>query len=701
MNFAEGKSEGNFMQFQLTTHGIIAVATALASDTSVQVMYFRPFNSVSNTYVDSAIPTTSLVVVDSNTAQISMTLDQTHGNYAVDSFDLFLTSVDAANSTPTTRDSNAFACSYIAGSSIYQALTTPLQKYNNSTTTPNSITVIAEFQGTNLGNALSFTVVIPSTQISAAMEVSSVDNLVQPSAVNIASNIGSNLVLCGVDDTGTRVLAKLSESLNLYSFDNYTPTVTGTNLSLGAGSSNLSTLNFDSTFAASVVAGRYIIQITSGVAKGVCRNVVSASSSPTVTTLTLSTPITQTLVGNETFIIYNSIPSYISNINTKLNQTITNLNNAESMLVYTVPAVDYLPVPLTGTVLSPSGTQVVPQLVLIGSNTSTVATDGIDAVGNRMLAKNGYVGQTPPRWSFDNYLVGTNDNLNNYTISSVGTPGATQNLFTTQTLNFAAAFNQYPASSPYWYLIQFVSGTAANIGQVRRVSAVNGAIGSSYLTVVTEVPFPATPQSGDVFELLSSSDAYMANFSNWLSSNESMYNSILSQQSSLATGIANLTTLTTTSNQQTAQAVAYLTNFSNNSANLVINAPGFSQETLVTQTHQPLQVMPTGNISPGNPSGVYANTANFTTGGFNVSKPLLVTVTAGGTNGTSTVRAYVSPSNANNQSVSNFVEVAYATQTTSGGDISFVAFCVPPNGAYFVLVPNSSAVLLWNEFIMD
>ncbi len=195
----------------------------------------------------------------------------------------------------------------------------------------------------------------------------------------------------------------------------------------------------------------------------------------------------------------------------------------------------------------------------------------------------------------------------------------------------------------------------------------------------------------------------MANFSNWLASNQTQYNSIQSQQSTLAGNIASLNTFATTLNQETNQLLAEFTSFSANSGNLVQLVSGAGQETIVTQTHVPLNAIPSSAVTPGSTVGVYSNNANFTSNGYNVSKPLFVTVSAGEYNnsGGSTVRAYVSNTNGSNQPVSNFLEVAFATQGTSGNEISNIAFCVPANGSYFVVIPTNNYVMLWNEFIMD
>ncbi len=470
------------MYFQITSHGLNTLATALTSGSQVEVLYFRPFLSTINSYVDAPIQVSGPpVVLNNNQATFTLSLGTAQGNYLLDSFDLFTSLSDANNVTPATRDSYAFACSWISGSSQYIAINPPVEKFSTTSPTPNTITVQAELACNNATPTLSFTVI--NSSITAALEVSSVDYLPKASSVVPGTTLGSNVYLCDYDSIDGRILAKLSESLGVWAFDSFTATsspypcqsATTTSVSIGAAIY---------AFGSQAIANNFIIQFVTGAQAGLPRKLNSANFAGG--SVTWATALPGAPAAGDQFIIYQSDVSILYGDRSLI-------QNIETQAIYTVPTVDALPPAGTAVAgLGASGLSVIPLLVLIGDSTSSQLA-GTDYFSDRILAKNSYLNQTPI-WSFDNFKT------NALGLLSAGTGSTTTVVNAASTLNLAILELTFAldGTSQDDFILQFTSG--ANKGLCRRIVSAVGGLGASSVTLSSALP--AAPASGDFFIIL-------------------------------------------------------------------------------------------------------------------------------------------------------------------------------------------------------
>ena len=280
------------MIFTITQAGLLAAASAGSGGPLINITTFKVGSAVGytpslsdtnlrGTVLHTGVPI-SYNVISANLVNYTLRMDETVGDFTFGEVGLFL------------ADGTLFALA---------SLTSGQQKLKSSGPQVGSvINVIANLNLTNATALLQFT--INSLANAKILEIGSTDLLTAP--VVAASNA---YIVHSNDDVGNPLLA-IRESNYKWRFHTHnTVKVFGT---VTAGPTNTVSMTSTDIFThvSTVVAGKYILQFTSGVLAGICRNI--ASSTPnTVGWATSTVAVPQ--VG-DTFEIYQSDASIIQSV---------------------------------------------------------------------------------------------------------------------------------------------------------------------------------------------------------------------------------------------------------------------------------------------------------------------------------------------------------------------------------------------------
>lgn len=146
-------------------------------------------------------------------------------------------------------------------------------------------------------------------------DITSVDGLASPS-----NSDGNSYICASTDDVGNPIVA-IESGHATWRFVNH-PTI----ISSGGAQASSTTTKLNLTNASSAVstpvAGKYIIQFTSGANRGLARLIVASDT----TGVTWATPLPSAPVTGDTFEIYQSVASSISSLN----------DSAQSGLIYAI-----------------------------------------------------------------------------------------------------------------------------------------------------------------------------------------------------------------------------------------------------------------------------------------------------------------------------------------------------------------------------
>ncbi len=669
------------LKFNLLPTGLATIAEAIGNSASLNGLVFRPFNSIYNTYMDTAIPVTTETTTGA-IASLGITLNSMQGNYLFDGIDIF-TSAALANaatySSIVSQKTTIFATSYISGSSVYVLISPQVQKYNSFTSTPNIINIQAVFEDVQPTIAATFNVVTLSNLLTSPLELPSVDQLLQANTVVPGTTMGSNLTLCGFDDASARVLAKLYEigSSSTYSFSGMQPIAT-----LNPSASTLTQATFNSTLlsSSSFASGRYIIQIVSGGNAGMCRFIDTITSTSNTFTLQWVTPLIGSLTTGTNIILYQSTVSILDNVEQVVAPFNSNVANIPYNQINVVDFVDDLPnANIYGTV---NGV-IISGLYLVGNHYSTNA-GGLDS-GYRSLAKSASNPATP-KWSFDRYIplvsysgaLGFNPESLTVAGYTTGFNGSTPtgNIQVSGNLQMLANYFSQPSMNTITgqnvvdnlFILQFLTGTYGNISTCRQVVNVlfDATTNTASITILLRVPLSSAPVVGDTFEIL-------YDFSNtiddlFMQLNNSSLIPVATMQSNVSTQNNNFLTLNAEIHGDLVAINRYASIYNNN----WFNTGDLSSYGLGVRALCPTFL---GSSS----AYIYRNTT---------ASSSYVGVTTQGSG--STVRAYVSSDGI------NYTEVAYGTMSLAGTDIVYIFFAVPTMQYYQVVSPNTC--ILWNEF---
>ena len=307
------------LQFVITNAGLQAVANAQSGGPAVNITTFQ----VGSAYAYN--PTATMSGLQGTSLYSGLI-----SGYSVDSLNQ-VTYLLNMNQTVGTFQFGEVGVYLSNGTLFALAAFTNLQEKvaASSSNAGNLVTLLAKLLLSGIAPTISFTNL--NLQNAILLEVPIPDGLPVPNAPN-SSNIYS--VQSG-DDSGRAVLAVRETTASLWSFNTHYPYLTTHVTSVGSTTqtncSSIVGIQFSS------VAGRYLVQFTSGLNAGVVRNIASIGNGQFTTT---ALPYTAQV--NDNFVIYRSLSSIATQLTTRTvygvdsgstnNYVVTSLDNTSSTL---------------------------------------------------------------------------------------------------------------------------------------------------------------------------------------------------------------------------------------------------------------------------------------------------------------------------------------------------------------------------------